>query len=287
MRSPARHGVGAPRAPGAAEGARADGGTGPRRCTGTSSRARADGARGVQARRRRGRRWSRSTRTRRYRARRGRPPLGSAGAGIAAAEGRRGRGTSARPSWQAAPRAITPRPTARWASASSTRSPSRPVGSRRRATRSGCSSSTGTCTTETARRTRSTRTRPSISFRSTSRRTTRGPGRRTSGGRCGRRVHAQRAAAGRRRPARSTGSVFERAVLEATDGFRPDFVLVSAGFDVMAGDPLGGLLLEPEDLHAMTRFLVGARRRGLRRPRGRAPRGRLRSGPPGRRAPWR
>jgi acetoin utilization deacetylase AcuC-like enzyme len=45
-------------------------------------------------------------------------------------------------------------------------------------------------------------------------------------------------------------------VLEATDGFRPDFVLVSAGFDVMAGDPLGGMLLEPEDLHAMTRFLV-------------------------------
>jgi acetoin utilization deacetylase AcuC-like enzyme len=24
----------------------------------------------------------------------------------------------------------------------------------------------------------------------------------------------------------------------------------------MAGDPLGGLLMEPEDLHAMTRFLV-------------------------------
>ena len=49
---------------------------------------------------------------------------------------------------------------------------------------------------------------------------------------------------------------FERAVLEATHGFRPDFVLVSAGFDVMAGDPLGGMLLEAEDLHAMTRFLV-------------------------------
>ncbi|HUF74850.1 MAG TPA: histone deacetylase [Longimicrobiales bacterium] len=49
---------------------------------------------------------------------------------------------------------------------------------------------------------------------------------------------------------------FERAVLEATRDFRPDFVLVSAGFDVMAGDPLGGLLLEPEDLHEMTRFLL-------------------------------
>jgi acetoin utilization deacetylase AcuC-like enzyme len=49
---------------------------------------------------------------------------------------------------------------------------------------------------------------------------------------------------------------FEGAVLEATRAFQPDFVLISAGFDVMAGDPLGGMLLEPEDLHAMTRFLV-------------------------------
>lgn len=37
----------------------------------------------------------------------------------------------------------------------------------------------------------------------------------------------------------------------------PDFVLVSAGFDVMAGDPLGGQLLEPADLHALTAALVG------------------------------
>ena len=33
---------------------------------------------------------------------------------------------------------------------------------------------------------------------------------------------------------------------------RPDFVLVSSGFDALAGDPLGGLLLEPEDYHEMT-----------------------------------
>jgi len=38
--------------------------------------------------------------------------------------------------------------------------------------------------------------------------------------------------------------------------FRPDFVLVSAGFDVMAGDPLGEMLLQPEDLHSMTRRVV-------------------------------
>jgi acetoin utilization deacetylase AcuC-like enzyme len=37
---------------------------------------------------------------------------------------------------------------------------------------------------------------------------------------------------------------------------RPDFVFVSAGFDVMAGDPLGGQLLEPADLHQITRNLV-------------------------------
>jgi acetoin utilization deacetylase AcuC-like enzyme len=49
---------------------------------------------------------------------------------------------------------------------------------------------------------------------------------------------------------------FERAVEEALRGFVPDFVLVSAGFDCMAGDPLGDLLLEPPDLHAMTRFTV-------------------------------
>ena len=39
--------------------------------------------------------------------------------------------------------------------------------------------------------------------------------------------------------------------LEMGFAFRPDFVLISAGFDCLAGDPLGELLLEPEDLHAM------------------------------------
>ncbi len=49
---------------------------------------------------------------------------------------------------------------------------------------------------------------------------------------------------------------FEQAVEEATNRLAPDFVLVSAGFDVMAGDPLGGQMLEPEDLHRMTRHLM-------------------------------
>ncbi len=46
------------------------------------------------------------------------------------------------------------------------------------------------------------------------------------------------------------------AVDAATDGWTPDLVLVSAGFDCMAGDPLGGFTLEPADLAAMTRELV-------------------------------
>lgn len=49
---------------------------------------------------------------------------------------------------------------------------------------------------------------------------------------------------------------YEAALEEAFGRFTPDFVLVSSGFDCLAGDPLGGLLLEPEDLYAMTASLV-------------------------------
>jgi acetoin utilization deacetylase AcuC-like enzyme len=38
--------------------------------------------------------------------------------------------------------------------------------------------------------------------------------------------------------------------------FRPDLVMVSAGFDCLAGDPLGGFHLEPQDLHLLTRDLM-------------------------------
>ncbi|HEX9692159.1 MAG TPA: histone deacetylase [Gemmatimonadales bacterium] len=37
------------------------------------------------------------------------------------------------------------------------------------------------------------------------------------------------------------------AVARATDGWVPQLLLVSAGFDAMAGDPLAGFTLEPED----------------------------------------
>jgi acetoin utilization deacetylase AcuC-like enzyme len=49
---------------------------------------------------------------------------------------------------------------------------------------------------------------------------------------------------------------FSEALGAALDEFRPDFVLASGGFDCLAGDPLGSLGLEPEDLHALTRELV-------------------------------
>lgn len=49
---------------------------------------------------------------------------------------------------------------------------------------------------------------------------------------------------------------FTEALQAAKRRFTPDFVLVSAGFDAMAGDPLGGLLLETPDLYAMTAEIV-------------------------------
>jgi acetoin utilization deacetylase AcuC-like enzyme len=51
-------------------------------------------------------------------------------------------------------------------------------------------------------------------------------------------------------------SVYEEAARDALASFAPDLVLVSAGFDLLAGDPLGGLTLEPADLHRMTRLLL-------------------------------
>ncbi|HET9984721.1 MAG TPA: histone deacetylase [Longimicrobiales bacterium] len=46
------------------------------------------------------------------------------------------------------------------------------------------------------------------------------------------------------------------AVAEAFAAFHPDLVFLSAGYDCLAGDPLGGLQLEPRDLHALTREIL-------------------------------
>lgn len=42
------------------------------------------------------------------------------------------------------------------------------------------------------------------------------------------------------------------AIHQATDGWTPDLVLVSAGFDAMTDDPLGGFTLEPEHYAQLT-----------------------------------
>ena len=48
----------------------------------------------------------------------------------------------------------------------------------------------------------------------------------------------------------------ESAVDAATRGFVPELILISAGFDSLAGDPLGGFTLEVEDFESLTRSLV-------------------------------
>jgi acetoin utilization deacetylase AcuC-like enzyme len=51
-------------------------------------------------------------------------------------------------------------------------------------------------------------------------------------------------------------AIFERTLDEVLAAFAPEFVLISAGFDCLAGDPLGGLALEPADLHAVTGLVL-------------------------------
>jgi acetoin utilization deacetylase AcuC-like enzyme len=45
------------------------------------------------------------------------------------------------------------------------------------------------------------------------------------------------------------------AIVAATADWKPDLVLLSAGFDAMAGDPLGGFTLEPEHYTDLTHRL--------------------------------
>ena len=46
------------------------------------------------------------------------------------------------------------------------------------------------------------------------------------------------------------------AIDVASQGFVPDLVLISAGFDSLAGDPLGGFTLEMDDVDRLTREVV-------------------------------
>jgi acetoin utilization deacetylase AcuC-like enzyme len=55
---------------------------------------------------------------------------------------------------------------------------------------------------------------------------------------------------------------YVRDLLDAVDlaltQWRPDLLLISAGFDSLAGDPLGGFTLEPEDI---ARWAIALRER--------------------------
>ncbi len=62
----------------------------------------------------------------------------------------------------------------------------------------------------------------------------------------------------------SGGDAFRRAwgdrLLPALSAFRPDFLVISAGFDAHRADPLGGLALTEEDFDWVTRELLGVAR---------------------------
>jgi len=51
-------------------------------------------------------------------------------------------------------------------------------------------------------------------------------------------------------------SAFTEGLGRVLSGFEPDFVLISAGFDAAAEDPLGGFTLTEADFHTLTREVV-------------------------------
>ncbi len=52
-------------------------------------------------------------------------------------------------------------------------------------------------------------------------------------------------------------AAFENLLLPAADEFKPDLVLISAGFDSRLGDPLGQFTLTDADFADLTRLLTG------------------------------
>ena len=51
-------------------------------------------------------------------------------------------------------------------------------------------------------------------------------------------------------------AAFDLVVMPAARAFDPDLVLVAAGFDAAAGDPLGGMAVTPAGFASMTRRLL-------------------------------
>ena len=58
-----------------------------------------------------------------------------------------------------------------------------------------------------------------------------------------------------RTAAKTQKEMFARALENIAKNFKPDFVMISAGFDAHAADPLGQLLIEDEDFVEMTRMV--------------------------------
>jgi hypothetical protein len=48
----------------------------------------------------------------------------------------------------------------------------------------------------------------------------------------------------------------QRLFAEAAEAFDPEFILISAGYDALTGDPLGGMNLEPTDYYTLTRIAM-------------------------------
>jgi acetoin utilization deacetylase AcuC-like enzyme len=57
-------------------------------------------------------------------------------------------------------------------------------------------------------------------------------------------------------PPQTYVDALRQAIDAATEGFTPDLVMISAGFDSLAGDPLGAFTLEHEHFDLLTRHLV-------------------------------
>jgi len=57
-------------------------------------------------------------------------------------------------------------------------------------------------------------------------------------------------------PAQAYVDALRRAIDAATTGFTPDLVFISAGFDSLKGDPLGGFTMEISDIVTLTNELV-------------------------------
>ena len=51
-------------------------------------------------------------------------------------------------------------------------------------------------------------------------------------------------------------NIFERKILENIDKFKPDAILISAGFDAHSRDPLANINLESEDYYTLTKGIV-------------------------------